>query len=185
MPISQSDSLEKEPASGKQYPLSHCLGYVQLSKAHKNYSLALSTVYEPRSYAEASRYPDWCKAMDTEYQALVSNNTWTVTRLLAHKKAVACKWVFKVKPRFDGNEERKKACLVAKGFTQRVGLDYEETFSPVANLVMVKTLLPVAAQKQWHLYQLDINSAFLQGELDEEVYMLTPPGYEQQGVHKE
>lgn len=184
-PISQSDSLEKDPTSGRRYPLSHYLGYDLLSKIHGSYSVALSTMYDPRSYAEAFHCPNWCKFKDTVYQALVSNDTWIVTRLLTHKKPVACKWVYKVKLRSNGTEERKKARLVTKGFTQQAGLDYEETFSPFAKLVKVKTLLAVAAQKQWHPHQLDINIYFLHGELDEKVYMLLPSGYEQQGVHGE
>lgn len=123
--------------------------------------------------------------MNTEYNVFVSNNTWTVAILAAHKKLVAFKWVYKVKLLADGPEKRKKAHLVAKGFTQQAGLDYEETFSPVEKLVTVKTLLVMAAHKQWHLHQLDINNALLQGELDEEVYMLMSLGYEQQGVNGE
>lgn len=107
----------------------------------------MSTVYKPKSYVEVSKLPEWCKAMDAEYQALVSNNTWTVSTLFVHKKPVDCKWIFKVKLNSDGTEEKEKAWLVAKGFTQQAGLDYEETFSPVAKLVTVKTLLAIAAQK--------------------------------------
>lgn len=118
--------------------------------------------------------------MDDEFQALVANNTWTVILLPANKKAVDCKWVYKTKLRQDGTEERKKARLVAKGFTQQAGLDYQETFSPVAKLASVKILLAIAASKHWHLHQLDINNAFLHGDLEEEVYMRMPPGYEQQ-----
>lgn len=143
--------------------------------------MALSTVFEPQSYGEASKFPEWCHAIDLEYQALVSNHTWDVVQLPANKKPIACKWVFKVKLKSNGSEERKKARLVAKGFTQRAGLDYEETFALVAKLVTVKTLLAVAAQLKWHLHQLDISNTFLHGDLEEEVYMLLPPRYEQQG----
>ena len=82
--------------------------------------------------------------MDTEIAALEANNTWTLTPLPPHKKAVGCKWVYRVKYRADGNIERYKACLVAKGFTQQDGLDFTETFSPVAKMATVKTLLVVS-----------------------------------------
>lgn len=98
---------------------------------------------------------------------------------------MVCKWIFKVKLHSDGTEERKKAGFVAKGFTQQAGLDYEETFSPIAKLVTVKTLLAVVTHKCWHLHQLDINKAFLHSELDEGVYMLMPKGYKQQGENSE
>lgn len=149
-----------------------------MSLAHKRYSLSLSTTYEPRTYEEDAKCPEWCKAMEIEYQALVSNNTWTVTLLLAHKRHVDCKWVFKVKLNSNGTEERMKARLVAKGFMQQAGLDYEETFFPIDKLVTVKSLLAIAAHKCWHLHQLDINNAFLYGDLDEEVYIWMPKGYE-------
>lgn len=113
------------------------------------------------------------------------NNTRTVISLPAHKTFVACKWVFKVKLHANGTEERKKVRLVAKGFTQEAGLDYEETFSRTTNLVTVKNLLAVAAQKQWHLHQLNINNVFLHDELDEKVDMSMPPSYEQRRVNGE
>lgn len=166
---------------GGQYSISNWLNYNNLSPIQRRYALALSTIYEPKSFAEASQHPDWCKAMNIGQQALVSNNTWKVCELPAYKKLVGCNWVLKVKLNLDGTEERKKARLVARGFTQQVGLDYKKTFSPIAKLVTVKTLIAIAACKQWHIHQLDIDNAFVHGELDEEVYMVLPPSYEQQG----
>lgn len=123
--------------------------------------------------------------MDVEDHALVDNYTWTVTPMPDHNTSMACKWVFKFKLNSDGTEQRKKAHLVAKEFTQQVGIDYEETFFPIAKLATIKTLLVVTAQRHWHLHQLDINNAFLHGKLDKEVYMLMPPSYKQQGKNGE
>ena len=89
--------------------------------------------------------------MVVEISALEANHTWTLTPLPPNKQAISCKWVYKVKYRFDGTVERYKARLVAKGFTQKEGLDYLETFFPVAKLVSVNCLLAIVAVKGWFL----------------------------------
>ena len=89
--------------------------------------------------------------MAAEISALEANHTWVLTPLPSHKKTIGCKWVYKVKYRSDGSVERYKARLVTKGFTQKEGLDYLETFSRVAKLVSVKSLLPIAVVQGWFL----------------------------------
>ena len=89
--------------------------------------------------------------MATEISSLEANHTWVLTPLPSHKRTIGCKWVYEVKYRFDGSIERYKARLVTKGFTQKEGLDYLETFSRVAKLVSVKSLLPIAAVQGWFL----------------------------------
>ena len=119
--------------------------------------------------------------MAVEIATLEANNTWSLTSLPAHKKPIGYKWVYKIKHKADGSIERYKARLVAKGFTQRESLDYLETFFPIAKMVSIKTLLAVTAVKGWFLSQLDVNNAFLHGELEEEVYMVLPPGFHSKG----
>ena len=114
--------------------------------------------------------------MDSELQALIDNDTWTLTALPAGKKTIDCRWVYKVKHKADGSVERYKARLVAKGFTQLEGVDYHETFSPTAKIINVRCLLALAAAHGWPLHQLDVNNAFLHGDLSEEIYMSPPPG---------
>lgn len=103
-----------------------------------------------------------------------ANHTWTLTPLPSHNKPIGCKWVYKIKHRSNGLVERYKARLVAKSFTQKEGLDYIETFSPVAKMVSIKCVLAV---KDYFLCQLDVNNAFLHGDLKEEVYMALPSGF--------
>lgn len=117
--------------------------------------------------------------MSEEIKALEDNQTWNLTSLPPNKKAIGCKWVYKIKYKADGTIERYKARLVAKGYDQQEGLDYQETFAPVAKLTTMRCLLAIAAVKNWSLHQLDISNAFLHGDLNEEVYMQLPPGYKE------
>ena len=119
--------------------------------------------------------------MATKIVALEANNTWTLTPLPANKKPIGCKWVYKIKYKYDGSIERYKARLVAKGFTQKEGINYTKTFSHVSKMVSIKCLLVVATVKGWYLDQLDVNNAFLHGNLSEEIYMALPLGFQSQG----
>ncbi|CAM8955051.1 unnamed protein product [Rhodiola kirilowii] len=114
--------------------------------------------------------------MENELNALHSNNTWTFTTLPNGKNPVGSKWFFRIKSRSDGTIERYKAHLVARGFTQEEGLDFNETFAPVVKMPTVRLVLALAASKDCPLIQLDIDNAFLHETLDEEVYMTIPPG---------
>ncbi|KAL5547348.1 hypothetical protein UlMin_007035 [Ulmus minor] len=119
--------------------------------------------------------------MADELHALEFNNTWSIVSLPTGHHAVGCKWVYKVKFHADGTVERYKARLVAKGYTQQEGVDFFDTFAPVAKLVTVKLLLALASVHGWSLHQLDVNNAFLHGDLSEEVYMTIPQGYSHKG----
>ena len=134
------------------------------------------SLVEPTSYQEASINPVWQKAMDEELQALEKTHTWDYVDLPPGKRPIGCKWIYKIKTHSDGTIERYKARLVAKGYSQEYGIDYEETFAPVARMTSVRSLLAVAAAKQWPLLQMDVKNAFLNGNLSEEVYMKPPQG---------
>ncbi|WJZ92521.1 hypothetical protein VitviT2T_011510 [Vitis vinifera] len=137
---------------------------------------ALATLHEPQTYCEASLDPLWQIAMKEELDALTKNHTWDLVTLPPGQSVVGCKWIYKIKTRSDGSVERYKACLVAKGFTQEYGIDYEETFAPVARISFDRALLVVVAARKWDLFQMDVKNAFLNGDLSEEVYMQPPPG---------
>ncbi|KAK1665998.1 hypothetical protein QYE76_054157 [Lolium multiflorum] len=132
---------------------------------------------EPSDYRTALRIPHWRSAMETEFSALQENGTWNLVPPVPGVNLIDSKWVFKVKLHADGSVERYKARLVAKGFKQRYGLDYEETFSHVVKPATIRLLLSMALSRRWHLRQLDIQNAFLNGFLDEQVYMRQPPGF--------
>jgi histone deacetylase 1/2 len=132
---------------------------------------------EPTSLDAALGDKNWRAAMDSEVQALARNHTWHLVPRPKGKNIVGCKWVYKVKQKADGSIDRYKARLVAEGFKQRYGVDYEETFSPVVKAATIRIILSIAVSRGWSLRQLDVQNAFLHGILEEEVYMLQPPGY--------
>lgn len=139
----------------------------------------------PHTIKEAMRGPDapkWKKALVDEYNALVGNETWRdIVPLPAGRRAVGFRWVLDVKRDTDGNIVRYKVRGVARGFSQEQGIDYEETFSPVANFTSFRVLFAIAAAEGLATQQLDIVTAFLYGELDEEIYMRQPEGFEVRG----
>jgi hypothetical protein len=122
--------------------------------------------------------------MELEMKALHQNGTWELVPLPPSKKTVGCKWVYTVKFNPNGSIERLKARLVAKGYTQTYGIDYDETFSPVAKISSVRILISLAANLNWPLFQLDVKNAFLHGDLHKEVYMEQPPGFVAQGEYR-
>lgn len=134
------------------------------------------TVEQALSSEQASQ---WQEAMKTEITQLICNNTWTVCELPANRKAIDNKWVFKTKTNSDGSIERFKARLVAKGYSQVPVIDYNETFAPVAKYKSMRTLLAIATIYNYEVEHLDVETAFLNASLNEELYMKLPKGYEQ------
>jgi len=144
---SSSSIPQSSSSSGIPYDIFVFLSYQNLSSNHKMFSLSVSSIVEPKYYHQAVKHAKWCEAMYNEIKALELNNTWSIVDLPPSKKAIGCKWVYKVKLKSDGTIERHKAGLVAKGYNQCEGLDYYETFSPVAKLTTVRMLLAVAAAR--------------------------------------
>ncbi|KAL4335004.1 hypothetical protein GQ457_07G016830 [Hibiscus cannabinus] len=125
----------------------------------------------PTSIDEALKDSKWRRAVEEEINALEKNDTWTVMDLPQGKKVVGCKWVFVVIFNSDGSIQRHKARVVAKGYTQTYGIDYNKTFAPMATLNTVQVLLSLAFNCDWKLHQLDFKNAFLNGKPEEEVYI--------------
>ena len=134
-----------------------------------------------KSYSEAMRgnfRSKWKEATDSEYDSLIKNKTWDLVNLTWNTNVVGCRWVFKTKRGPDGEVNRFKARLVAQGFLQLEGIDYKEVFAPVVRYDSVRTVLAIANQLDLELHQMDVKCAFLNGHLEEEIYMTQPEGYE-------
>lgn len=143
--------------------------------------LCLLASEEPTRYEEAVKEACWRRAMQEELKSIEDNATWNLVELTGGHKPIGLKWVFKVKKDSHGVIVKHKARLVAKGYVQRQGVDFDEVFAPVARMETVRLLTSLAAQDGWEVHHMDVKSAFLNGELVEEVYVSQPPGFEIEG----
>lgn len=135
------------------------------------------TLSEPTKVVDALATPVWKEAMDLEFRSLLQNDTWVLVPPSPNLNVVGSNWVFRIKHHPDGSVQQYKARVVAKGFHQSPGIDYFETFSPVVKPSTIRVILSLAVSNKWPLRQLDFNNAFLNGTLDEAVFMVQPPGY--------
>jgi len=182
LPIAQSRDSRvnagKPPSRyGYEHDIAKYVSYSSVSPAYRTFIASLQAVPIPKDWRCAKQDPKWNDAMKEELLALQKNMTWKLVHLPKGKKAVGCKWVFTVKQTPEGKVDRYKARLVAKGYNQTYGIDYDETFAPVAKMGTVRTLISCAANFGWPLHQLDVKNAFLHGDLQEEVYMEISPGF--------
>lgn len=141
----------------------------------------LMGVVEPNTYKQAAGEKEWNLAMQQEMKLIERNGTWVLTELPKNQKVIGLKWIYKLKKDAEGNIVKHKARLVAKGCSQEQGVDFEESFAPVTRLETVRLLLALAAQNSWEVHHLDVKTAFLDGEIKEEVYVAQPEGYVQKG----
>jgi hypothetical protein len=139
---------------------------------------------EPQNIEEAltcENSKEWECAMQEEYDSLMANNTWTLEPLPTSRKPISCKWVLKIKQGANREVERYKAKLVARGSTQTYEVDYNETFALVVKFTFICCILALAALEDMDIHQMDVKTTFLNGELEEEIYMEQPQGFVRQG----
>ncbi|KAE8228096.1 hypothetical protein CF326_g6985 [Tilletia indica] len=144
-------------------------------------SSADGVLIEPKTLAEAKKRDDWSKweeGMNAEIESLKSMHTWDLVDLPPGRKAIGCRWTYKLKLDADGNAARWKSRLVAQGFSQRAGVDYGETFAPVARLTTVRVLIALAIRHGLTMWSMDVVTAYLNGSVTEDIYMIQPPHYE-------
>ena len=183
IPLRKSQRISKTPSHlqdyvchSPAYPITNYVSYSQLAPQHQAYALSISHAIEPSTFHHASQDSRWLAAMQTEIEALNVNNTWEFVELPSDAIAIGNKWVYKIRRHVDGSIERFKARLMAQGYTQTEGLDYFETFSPFSKMSTIRVILALASIHGWHLHQLDVNNAFLHGDLHKVVYMKVPQG---------
>lgn len=138
---------------------------------------ALFSDYDPTTFENAVKEEKWRKAMDDEINSIERNDTWELSDLPDGQKTIGVKWVFKMKLKENGEVDKYKTRLVAKGYKQQYGIDYTEVFSPVARHDTIRLVVALAAQNSWPIFQLDVKSAFLHGYLEEQVFVEQPPCY--------
>ena len=129
---------------------------------------------EPSSFEEAVGSQVWKDAMMEQYQSIIKNDVWDIVPRPTKKSVVTSKWIYKIKHAADGSIDKFKARFVARGFSQKEGIDYTETFAPIARYSTIRSIISLASTMGWKLHQMDVKTAFLNGVLKEEVYMEQP-----------
>ncbi|GKA42156.1 retrotransposon protein, putative, ty1-copia subclass [Tanacetum coccineum] len=170
----QSDIIPIRRSTRTRRPTDHMCLYID-AEEHE-----LGDLGEPANYKAALLDPEsdkWLNAMNVEMQSMKDNEVWVLVELPPNGKTVGSKWLFKKKTDMDGAVHTYKARLVAKGYTQTPGIDYEETFSPVADIRAIRILIAITAYYDYEIWQMDVKTAFLNGYLNEEVYMEQPEGF--------
>ncbi|KAJ9558576.1 hypothetical protein OSB04_013190 [Centaurea solstitialis] len=178
-PVSPSSTYTDHPVT-QPTPTHHMTTRAKagITKPIQRLNLHINTTSPvPRSHLQALRDPNWQKAMNEEYHALIKNGTWTLVPRPPGVNIVRSMWLFRHKFNADGSLSRYKARLVANGRSQQPGVDCDETFSPVVKPATIRTVLSLAVSRQWPIHQLDVKNAFLHGHLQETVYMHQPPGF--------
>ena len=145
------------------------IGTRRAHRSEGNFALIAIDFTEPSTYKEAVKHKEWQQVMVEEYQAVVVNNTWKLVDCPSNVKPIGCKWVHIIKYNQKGELKNYKAQLVAKGFAQQEGIDNEETFAPTTKWNTIRLTLALDAQRGWKVHQMDVKSAFLNGDLKEEV----------------
>ena len=189
-PTTSSREGEGEGEGGTRYPrrvrrplgdwwMNHILPQQEVERAN------VANLEDPLSLCEALQSEDaskWEAAMQEEYDSLMTNGTWELAPLPKGRKSVGCKWVFRTKKDATGEVVRHKARLVAKGFLQVAGVDFHETFAPVAKFNTIRCILALGAALDLEIHQMDVKTAFLNGDLEEDIYMSQPQGFEEKGM---
>ena len=132
---------------------------------------------KPSTHDEAASQQCWKDAMMKEYESIMKNDVWEVVPRPKGKSVVTSKWIFKIKHVVDGSIEKYNVTFVARGFSQKEGVDYDETFVLVARYTSIKTIIALASAMGWRLHQMDVKTTFLNGEIEEEVYVEQPDGF--------
>ena len=155
------------------------------TSSQSNFSLVTHHSIEPTTFSKEMKHNEWKQAMVDEYDSMIANGTWKLIDCPTNVKPIDCKWVYWIKYKANGEVDKYKEILVAKWFSQKEGIDYEETFSPTTKWNTIKIVINLDAQYGWKLHQLDVKSSFVNGDLKEYVYMTQPPCFEVEGQEQE
>jgi hypothetical protein len=153
---------------------------VKRPKPFSSYMALMCDLQEKESacFEEAIQKKEWADVMTEEYQSIIKNDVWEIVPRPNSKDVVSSRWLFKIKHAADGSIKKYKARFVARGFSQKEGIDYEETFAPVARYTSIRTIIALPAKMKWKLHQMDVKTTFLNGVIKEEVYIEQPQGFE-------
>lgn len=174
--VEESKDHEKFKSMKKDHPKIQIIGDPTIGVQTRKKTFSLLSKIEPKNVIEASKDEHWVKAMEEELEQIEKNKTWELVPRPTNKSVIGTKWVFRNKLNEEGQVIRNKARLVCKGYSQVEGVDFEETFAPVARLEAIRMFLALAVYKNFKVYHMDVKSAFLNGNIEEEVYIEQPDG---------